>query len=167
MGCLALEYRARALLGMVGPHARWFSPSWSWSSSGFVAEAAGCGLRTVLCGLSLSQPSPSLDDVAEEGWWQSEQGCRQGPLQSSLGWWDLVLGCRSGEGGPHPSPCPGQCWFCSTAALPCSPQSAAAWALQGTSTSFWCEQGPVPIISSLLWGRYWSCAGVGWETPAT
>lgn len=38
-----------------------------------------------------------------------------------------MLGCRTGEGGPHLSPCPGQCWFCSTAALPCSPQSAAAW----------------------------------------
>lgn len=37
----------------------------------------------------------------------------------------------------------------------------------GTSMSFWCEQGPVPIISFLLWGRYQPGAGVGWETPAT
>lgn len=99
MGCLALEYRARALLGMVEPHARWFSSPWSWSSSGFVAEAAECGLGTMLCRLSLSQPSPSRDDAAEEGRQQSQQQCRQGALQPSVGWWDPVLGCRTGEGG--------------------------------------------------------------------
>ena len=53
----------------------------------------------MLCVLSLSQPSPSLDDVAEEGWQQSQQRCRQAPLQLSVGWWDPVLGCRTGEGG--------------------------------------------------------------------
>lgn len=55
MGCLPLEDRTRALLGMVRPRAQWFSPR-SWSSSGFVAEVAGCGLGTVLSTLSLSQP---------------------------------------------------------------------------------------------------------------
>jgi len=33
--------------------------------------------------------------------------------------------------------------------------------------SFWCEQGPVPITSSLLWSRYQPYTGVGWESPAT
>lgn len=37
--------------------------------------------------------------------------------------------------------------LCSTTAFPCSPQSAAAPALQGTSMSSWWEQGPVPTTT--------------------
>lgn len=162
MGCLALEYRARALLGLVEPHAWWFSPSWwSWfCCRGCWVQAGGHAVP--------AQPGPAKRTWLMRAGSRARGGAGRDPSSHLLAGGTLCWAADLGrvERGQHLSPCPGQCWFCSTTALPCSPQSAAARDLQGTSMSFWCEQGPVPIIMSLLRSRYWSYIGVGWESAA-